>query len=120
MGDRLYGVDQEHGRIAQIDPVTGRIVTAIQLDDWSDGVVAVERDSIWVLQVKEPPSLPLKPYPAQLVRIEGATGQIADRIPYDVLAPVTFWATEGNLWLIDQPTRRLRHGFIRFELPGTR
>lgn len=120
VGDRLYGVDQEHGRIAQIDPVTGRIVTSIQLDDWSAGLVAVERDSIWVLQVKEPPSLPLKPYPARLVRIDGATGQIADRIAYDVLGENIFWATEGNLWLTDQPTSRLRHGFIRFELPGTR
>ena len=47
-----------------------------------------------------------------------ATGQLADRIPIDVVYVAMFYATDGNLWLVDQPSR-LRHGFIRVELPGS-
>jgi hypothetical protein len=120
VADRLYGVDTEQGRIARIDPETGRILTSVQLDDWTldGGLFAVERSSIWVLRVKEPPTLPLKPYTTELLRVDATTLQIAERIPLEVVVPISFSATEGNLWLIDQPTR-LRHGFIRIELPSS-
>jgi hypothetical protein len=119
VGDRMYGIDQEHGQIAQIDPVTGAVLTSVQVDNWSAGLVAVEGGSIWILRYTEPPVEPLKLRKTDLIRIDGATGQIAERIPIDVVYPVSLSATEGSLWLVDQP-ERLRHGFIRIELPASR
>jgi hypothetical protein len=119
VGDRLYAVDQVHGVVARLDPASGEVMSSIQVDNWTGGLVAVERDSVWILRTKEPASLPLKPRPTEILRIDAATGQIAQRIPIDMVSAVSFSATDGNLWLIDQPSQ-VRHGFIRIELPPTR
>ena len=118
VADRLYGIDVERGVVAQIDPITGQVLTSLQVDDWTGGWVAVERTSIWILRVKEPQATPQKPVRTELVRVDAATGQLADRIPIDVVSAAMFYATDGNLWLVDQPSR-LRHGFIRVELPAS-
>jgi hypothetical protein len=118
VGDRLYGIDQVHGVVARLDPVSGQVLTSVQVDNWTGGDMAVERNSIWILRTKEPPTLPLKPVKTEILRIDAATGQIADRIPLDVVSAIDFSATDGNLWLVDQPSR-LRHGFIRIQLPPT-
>jgi hypothetical protein len=117
VGDRMYGIDQSHGRVAQLDPVTGDVLTSVQVENWNTGLVAVERNSIWILQYNEPPGQPLKLRKTNLVRIDATTGEIAGRIPLQVVAPISFYATDGNLWIVDQPSR-LRHGFIRIELPA--
>jgi hypothetical protein len=114
----MYGIDSEHGVIAQIDPVTGSVLTSVQVQNWSGGMVAAERSSIWILQYSEPEVQPLKLRKKNLVRIDATTGEIAERIPLEVVYPVAFYATDGNLWIVDQPSR-LRHGFIRIELPAT-
>ena len=120
--DRLYGIDQVNGEIARIDPVTGTVLTSIQVENWTGGIAAVERGSIWVLRTREPPAgAALKPEKTEILRIDAATGQIAERIPYDVIQPtINFFASEGNLWLMDQGSSYLRHGLIRFELPASR
>jgi hypothetical protein len=117
VGNSVYGITDQ-GEIARIDPATGRVLTAVQIDNWSGGLVAVERASIWVLPLK-PETLPLKPVTTELLRVDATTGRIADRIPLDVIAPDSLSATEGNLWLVDQPSR-IRHGFIQIELPATK
>jgi hypothetical protein len=116
VADRMYAIDHEHGEIARLDPVSGSVLTSVQVEDWSAGLVAVERGSMWILQYSEPPVAPLKLRTTTLLRIDATTGQIAERIPLQVVFPVSFYATDGNLWIVDQPSR-LRHGFIRIELP---
>jgi hypothetical protein len=120
--DRLYGIDQVRGEIARIDPVTGTVLTSIHVENWTGGAAAAERGSIWVLRTREPaPGAALKAERTEILRVDAATGQIAERIPYDVIQPaINFFASEGNLWLMDQGDSYLRHMFIRFELPASR
>jgi hypothetical protein len=118
VADRLYSIDAENGVVAQIDPVTGQVLTTLQVDDWTGGLIAAERTSIWILRVKEPQALPKKQVRTEVLRVDAASGQLAERIPIDVVHAAMFYATDGNLWLVDQPSR-LRHGFIRVEVPAS-
>jgi outer membrane protein assembly factor BamB len=115
--DRVY-VASEFGQVSQIDPATGAVITSAQIEGWTQGFVglAVEGSSVWVLPIVMVPfGSEFRLASTELLRVDAATGQIADRIEYAASQPIDLWATDGNLWLYEA-----ERGIVRFELPALR
>jgi len=112
--DRLY-IGTDLGEVAQIDPVTGAIVTSLRLDESKDVSISLvaQGSSIWALPIRMVPfGIEYRLVSTELVEIDGATGAIRGRIQYQASSPFDLWATNGSLWLYAE------HPAVRFELPS--
>ncbi len=116
VGDAVF-VGTESGAIARLDPATGDVLSSVQIEGWTGGILNLTSDgtSIWVLPIQTVPfGSEFRLVSSGFLRVDAATGQIVDRIEYEASQAIELWATEGNLWLYEGD--KMIH---RFELPAS-
>ena len=116
VGDRLF-VGRASGHVSQIDPTTGAVMTSVLIEalpqepDAGFIGLAVQGTNLWAMPVIQDAT---GDESTQIVRIDGTTGQIVDRIAFESRGSADLKATADDLWLF-----KADRSIVRFELPAS-
>ncbi len=106
----------ERGEIVRVSATTSAVLGSIRLVGWTQGFVGLAADGadVWVLPTHLVPNgNEFRLESRELLRVDGTTGQVVERIDLVAAQPLGLWVGGGSLWLAraDQP-------LLRIELPA--